>query len=725
VLAEEPRDRARHDAILQAVAFAASAFLRAPEFEESIPTVLRRIGEGADVGRVYVFEMRWARDRRLSSLRYEWVAEGVRARIADAEMRNVPLGEIGFGRWEALLAVGEAVHGAVSSLPPAEWRFLAAQGVRSVLAVPLFVEGEWWGYMGFEDYRVEQEWTVETRDALRLAADLFGGMLTRRELDARVTALVEAAAEGILIHDGRTLVDINPNLLRMLGYGCDELLGTDPFLLLAPESRDTARAHSRRDDRESYEAHMQRKDGTSLPVELRGKMIRYRGRMVRIVTVRDVTAQKAAEESQRALLREHAAREAAEAAERRAEFLAEASRILNSSLDYDTSLARFARLAVPFLGDYSIIDIVVGGQIRRVATAHADPEREHLAKALEAYPPTWTTNPIVQAYGTGCSVRAGPEELRPEAISANPEHQAILQQLAPHSGLFAPMHGPDGVLGVVSFVSCDPRRVYSSDDMAFAEDLANRAALAISNAKLFHEAQEFARERDEVLAVVAHDLRNPLNTVGVAASMLLERVGNAAGAKYVGMIQNATARMNRLIQDLLEITRIERGRFSLEKGPLQAAPLLNEAVIMLRPIAEARQIRLEAEGVVEGTRVLADGSRVLQVLSNLVGNAVKFTPDGGSVRIACTADGESARFSVTDTGPGIPPEQIPQLFGRFWQADSADRRGVGLGLSIAKGIVEAHGGTIWVDSRVGEGSTFHFTLPLVAREAATAASVAG
>jgi signal transduction histidine kinase len=115
--------------------------------------------------------------------------------------------------------------------------------------------------------------------------------------------------------------------------------------------------------------------------------------------------------------------------------------------------------------------------------------------------------------------------------------------------------------------------------------------------------------------------------------------------------------------------------------------------------------------------VLADGSRVLQVLSNLVGNAIKFTPDGGSVRIACAADGESARFSVTDTGPGIPPEQIPQLFGRFWQADSADRRGVGLGLSIAKGIVEAHGGRIWVESRVGAGSTFHFTLPLVAPEA--------
>lgn len=172
--------------------------------------------------------------------------------------------------------------------------------------------------------------------------------------------------------------------------------------------------------------------------------------------------------------------------------------------------------------------------------------------------------------------------------------------------------------------------------------------------------------------------------------------------------------MNRLIEDLLDATRLERGRLSVDLSPVRLRAIVGEADTMLRPLADGRGIQFEVLCSDDSAFILGDPARILQVLSNLVGNALKFTPHGGRVELRARAEQEAALVQVEDTGPGIPRDEVPHLFNQFWQAHDADRRGVGLGLSIARGIVEAHGGRIWVESEPGSGSTFSFVIPLAA-----------
>lgn len=261
----------------------------------------------------------------------------------------------------------------------------------------------------------------------------------------------------------------------------------------------------------------------------------------------------------------------------------------------------------------------------------------------------------------------------------------------------------------------DSGRRYDETDLALAEELARRAALAIENARLFTEAQRATRARDEMLGVVAHDLRNPLNTITMGAELLLEVIPSerAMERRHAEIVRRAADRMNRLIQDLLDVRRMDEGRLTVDPHPEPVASVVGDAVEMLRPLAAASALTLEGELAADLPRVLVDPARVQQVFSNLLGNAIKFTPGGGHITLRAERASGEVRFAVTDTGPGIPTDQVPHIFGRFWQGNRGDRRGIGLGLAIAKGIVEAHGGRIWVESRLGEGSTFFFTVPAV------------
>jgi signal transduction histidine kinase len=168
--------------------------------------------------------------------------------------------------------------------------------------------------------------------------------------------------------------------------------------------------------------------------------------------------------------------------------------------------------------------------------------------------------------------------------------------------------------------------------------------------------------------------------------------------------------MSRLIQDLLDASRVQTGQLLLERVVTGPQSILMESLEMLQPLATHADVQLETDVESGLPAVRVDRQRLVQVLSNLVGNALKFTPAGGRILMAAHAHDGGVRFTVSDTGAGIPPEQLPLIFGRFWQARS-DRRGLGLGLSIAKGIVEAHGGSIWANSEVGVGSTFGFDVP--------------
>ena len=226
--------------------------------------------------------------------------------------------------------------------------------------------------------------------------------------------------------------------------------------------------------------------------------------------------------------------------------------------------------------------------------------------------------------------------------------------------------------------------------------------------------------RDDVLGIVAHDLRNPLNTILLQASML-ERLEGAPERRdqkvRLGIVRSAK-RMNALIKDLLDVAVVEAGRFTVEHERLSAAELLGETVEAQAPAASEAGLELRLEIGSGVGHVLGDRNRLLQVFDNLIGNAIKFTPRGGHVVVSAVARGNEALFSVADSGAGIPPDSVPHVFDRFWQATTRERRlGAGLGLPITKGIVEAHGGRIWVESTVGQGTTFFFTIPSVSAEA--------
>ena len=226
---------------------------------------------------------------------------------------------------------------------------------------------------------------------------------------------------------------------------------------------------------------------------------------------------------------------------------------------------------------------------------------------------------------------------------------------------------------------------------------------------------EVLRRREELLAMVSHDLRNPLTVIEMAAGLLEkqlspdERGGRAA--KQVVAIRRSARRMGALIHDLLELASAEAGRLAIHAERHDAGAILTEAIEMMQPLAAKKELTLFTERPGEPLMVLCDRERILEVFSNLIGNAIKFVPERSTVSITARASGNEARFSVSDAGPGIPPEQMSRIFDRFWQAKSSPWGGIGLGLAITKKLVEAHGKRIWVESRAGAGSTFHFSLP--------------
>lgn len=292
-----------------------------------------------------------------------------------------------------------------------------------------------------------------------------------------------------------------------------------------------------------------------------------------------------------------------------------------------------------------------------------------------------------------------------------------------------PLRYGSDVVGALGMSFAEPSAAGAAD-RAFTLLLAQAAAPALERARGYdaerarrRDAELTARAREQVLGVVAHDLRNPLHLVMATTEMLGEpTLAPERRRELLGMTMRATAQMRRLVSDLLDAVRIQTGRLTLDLEAVTIGAIVDQAEEMARPLAAERSVTLESSASDRSARLLVDRGRIQQVLGNLLGNAIKFTKPGGRVVLDASVENGVALLAVRDTGPGIPAERLPHVFDQFWQGDSKDRRGVGLGLAIAKALVEAHGGSIAVDSRVGEGSTFSFTLPVPAPDDLPAAS---
>ncbi|KFA89313.1 ATP-binding protein [Archangium violaceum] len=436
-----------------------------------------------------------------------------------------------------------------------------------------------------------------------------------------------------------------------------------------------------------------------------------------LVTVRPLTEAEAVHA--RALALEQAARAEVEAAERRQSFLYQAMTTLFAHPpDPQGMYTLLAHLAVPDLADWCLVDAVEQGSwVSRVAVAHLDPTQFEQARML-----TRRFERREAPVGVLRVLHTGEPELVPavtdsllRAAASEPEHPALLSRLQARSYMIIPLKARGHTLGAVTFVSSASGRRYGPNDLALAEDLCVRASLAIDNARLFGESRRATRAREDLLAVVSHDLKNPLGVVQLASALLLRGAQGKPGSepvlKQAGRIQAAADRMGRLISDLLDWGRIEAGGLPLEPSEQHVSSLVTEALESVRPLAEVRGLKVTADLPDDDMRVRCDRTRVLQVMGNLLGNALKFTPDGGVLTAGARVHRGEVRLWVRDTGTGIRPEALPHVFERYWQAKDAESRGTGLGLYIAKGIVEAHGGRIWAESQWGKGSTFTFTLP--------------
>jgi PAS domain S-box-containing protein len=416
----------------------------------------------------------------------------------------------------------------------------------------------------------------------------------------------------------------------------------------------------------------------------------------------------------------------------RSAFLAKAGPLLAESIDYGATLEKIARLVVPAMADLSAIDLLeADGSVRKVVVHHRDPHKQaKFAQLVGVTPAERLPEEVRAAIATAEPQR---RELTPEFLSnglADGAYREILRQLGARCTIVAPLLVRGRVVGLLRLAITESNRSYSDNDLSLAREIAHHASLAIESARLYRAAQTAVTARDNLLAAVSHDLRNYLSTIRMSAEVLAVELRAAlgrSGKKPVDAILRSVSRMDELIESLCDATMIETGHFKVELKPEDVGEILDEALRTLEPQAQARGVRLIVEPRREALPARCDRERVLQILANLIGNALKFTEANGEVRVAAERVKDAVRISVADTGAGIPDHLIDQIFDRHWTSSRSSRGGTGLGLFIAKGIVDAHGGRIWAENRAGLGSKFSFELPdgTVSRREADGASETG
>jgi signal transduction histidine kinase len=381
-------------------------------------------------------------------------------------------------------------------------------------------------------------------------------------------------------------------------------------------------------------------------------------------------------------------------ADDRLRFLVAASDALGSSLDYSVTLARVAELAVPMLGDVCAVDVRQDdGKLLRVAISHRVSELDENENANQLVPPPLDDeSPLARLLATG----------KPMVVSDRI--------------MYLPLIGRRGVVGVMTIGMARSGRSFVGADLATASDLAARMASAIDSSHLYRDANQAIATREDILSFVSHDLKNPLLAMWLTTESMLgdtPAVERRRGWKHLQLIRRAIVEMRDTVESLLDWTSFDAGTFPIAPREQEIGDLLNEAAQMAAPMAAARRLAITVSLPTERCRVRCDPERTLRVLSNLLGNAVKVTREGGSVALSGRPDGTQAVVAIADTGPGIAPNLFPRLFDRHRRRKASPTLGHGLGLYISKAIVEAQGGRIWAENRPESGgSVFYFTLPL-------------
>lgn len=528
-----------------------------------------------------------------------------------------------------------------------------------------------------------------------------------RASEAKFAGILSIAADAIVTVDQtQRIVHFNRGAEEIFGYTAADAIGRHLNILLPQRFRAshpgrmegfaqspvTARRMGERGDIFGL-----RSDGTEFPAEASiSKLVTPDGVLFTVV-LRDITHQRRAEEDER--------------------FLATASGELAQTLDVDTALAAIADLPVPRLCDACLIDLVRGQAFHRIASSRHRSELAEGMRGLARFTLTIDSpSPTVDAVRR--NRRELVETMDDEWFEGNADPEMIphWRALGVQSLLILPLSAGGETLGAITFIRTTPGG-FDAERRNVAEKFTRAAASFLENARLYDAARKANQARDEVLGVVSHDLRNPISAIAMCARVLETSppADEQKRRELLATIRESTDAVNHMIEDLLDVANIERGRLALELHDEEPAQLVLRAMHMFDVEAKEHEIALEVRLATNLPLIKADGSRIVQVLGNLVRNALKFTPKDGRITIAAQAREGGVEFAVSDTGRGISEENQRRIFDRYWQSsDGARARGSGLGLSIAQGIVEAHGGRIWVESAVGHGSVFAFTIPFAA-----------
>lgn len=543
------------------------------------------------------------------------------------------------------------------------------------------------------------------RVVARDRAALRAALVELRASEQQAAGITSIAIDAIItIDEQQRILVFNHGAETTFGWIADEVMDQPLSILLPDRLHEVHARHIARFGAGAEVARRmgqrqaivgRRRDGSEFPAEASISRLDLPGRPLYTVVLRDITERHRQQKDER--------------------FLAGAGEPLSSSLDYESTLVSAVHLAVPHLADCCALDLCDEiGMTRRIASVHEDHDRTKALRALEharEAPSDWPF-PVATVMEERSTVTVNGDPGAREGALRD-KRAGIVASLGIRSLTSLPLVARGRLVGVLTLISTDENRLLDSEWIGVAESVARLLALSIDNAGLYQTAQRATVARDEILGAVSHDLRNPLAAISLCARALSSETPGQDRREIVGAIVESAGMMNRMIEDLLDVATIDSGHFQVDPSPQAVEPLLDRVIEMTSGAANEGHIDVRCTMPPSLPYLNVDPTRFVQVLANLVGNAVKFTDSGGSVIVSVQSNGDHAVISVRDTGVGIPEEHLPHLFDRHWHARRTARTaGTGLGLAIARGIVHAHGGRIWVDSTEGVGSTFSFTVPI-------------